>query len=209
MKNKGLFVVFEGCDGSGKTTLINNIVKRLRQEKISVCQTREPGGCLVSEKIRDIIVNNEIDAKTECLLFAAARNEHLLNTIIPALNEGKIVLCDRFVYSSIAYQKYARNLDDFVINVNDWILNKITPDIIIYLDLPPAIGLQRIYNNRHVEVNRLDQESLTFHQKVYDAYQLIFKNNHLVKTIDASKQPEIVFNEAYNIIKTTLGQNNE
>lgn len=202
-KRKGLFIVLEGGDGTGKTTQAK-LIKEYLESKYnkSVILTREPGGVDTAEMIRDIILTQDIDPMTEALLFASARREHLVKKVIPALEEGKIVVCDRFLYSSLAYQGYARNLGiENVYNINAYAVDDCLPDLTIMLDLNAKDGINRIFNNRTSEVNRLDKEGLDFHTKVREGYKIVsdMYNEELVK-VDASKTIEGVFEE----IKTIL-----
>lgn len=142
-------------------------------------RTREPGGIEIAEQIRNIILNpshTKMDGRTEALLYAAARRQHLVEKVIPALEEGKIVLCDRFVDSSLAYQGYARGLGiDEVWLINQFAIQNRMPDLTLFLDLPPERGLERITNNGDREQNRLDLEALSFHKKVYEAYMMLME----------------------------------
>lgn len=200
MMNKGLFITFEGGEGCGKTTLIKNLYNHYSNH-YDVLLTREPGGCEVSEKIRDVIINYDMDAKTECLLFAASRHEHILQTIKPALATNKMILCDRFVDSSISYQGYGRGLQvEDVININNWILENIKPDVIFYLQLDPQLGIKRIQEQRSDENNRLDQEALSFHQKVKHGFDETLLKKDNVYVIDASQNPEQILEEAIKVI---------
>jgi len=169
----GLFVTFEGGEGSGKTTLINRLYNEMSIDDYAVIKTREPGGSIISEQIRNIILdvkNKEMDFRTEALLYAASRRQHLTQVILPALKDGKSVLCDRFVDSSLAYQGYARGLGiKEVYRLNLYATEGIMPDITIYIDIVPQEGLNRI-NNAKREVDRLDLEDYSFHSKVRDGY---------------------------------------
>ena len=175
MKQQGLFITFEGPEGAGKTTVISTLYNRLKAEGRQVILTREPGGIEIAEKIRTIILDNnhtEMDAKTEALLYAAARRQHLVEKVIPALNNGTIVLCDRFIDSSLAYQGYARNLNvDDVLLINQFAIENTMPDLTVFFDINPEEGLARINKNNEREKNRLDKESINFHQKVYEGYK--------------------------------------
>lgn len=172
----GKFITVEGLDGSGKTTMIEYIKSYLESFDKRVVITREPGGVDVSEKIRNIILNEKIDAKTECLLFAASRREHILNKIIPEIEKGSIVICDRFLDSSIAYQAYGRGLDlENVKNINSYILENITPDITFYFDVDISVGLSRIKNRK--DNNQMDNEKKEFYFNVKKGYDIIAEEN--------------------------------
>lgn len=209
MVQKGVFITFEGPEGAGKTTVIAELYNRLKDEGRDVILTREPGGIRIAEKIRNIILDNnhqEMDAKTEALLYAAARRQHLAEKVMPALREGSIVLCDRFVDSSLAYQGHGRGLGiDEVLSINEFAIGDTIPDLTIFFDIDPEIGLARIMKNDEREQNRLDKESINFHQKVYEGYQEIIRRypNRIVKT-DASRSKLEVTENVWEIICTRL-----
>lgn len=194
----GFFVTFEGTDGAGKTSVLRALEAKLKQAKVDYLRTREPGGDPIAEKIRQVILDQEataMDPRTEALLYAAARRQHLVATILPALAQGKVVLCDRFVDSSLAYQGAGRHLGvKEVKTINEFATDGLRPDLTIYLDIAPKLGLERIKQNRQDEVNRLDQEALTFYEDVYQAYQKLAQHEpeRIVK-IDATKSlPEVI-----------------
>lgn len=206
---KGLFIVFEGGEGSGKSTAIDTIYNWLIENNINCIKTREPGGIKISEDIRQIILdkkNTKMDARTEALLYAAARRQHLVEKIIPALEEDCIVLCDRFIDSSLAYQGYARGLGiDEIMSINKFAIEGYMPDISILFDIDPKIGLHRINDNDSREINRLDLEKLDFHEKVREGYGIIYsKNKNRIIKIDAEQTKEEVVNEVKDIIMCTL-----
>lgn len=175
---KGLFISFEGTEGSGKTTLIENILKHYTEKGYNVIKTREPGGSKIAEDIRNVILdvnNTNMDCITEALLYAASRRQHLTEKVIPYLDKGYIVLCDRFIDSSLAYQGYARGIGiEKVYQVNQVATNGLLPDVTIYVDVHPEVGLSRIKKNNREE-NRLDLEKIEFHNKVYEGYNQIAK----------------------------------
>ena len=166
-----MFITFEGGEGSGKTSVIKAISKLLDQNNIPHITTREPGGSIVAEKIRNLLLDKEntnLSGKTEALLFAASRVQHLDDVILPALKENKIVLCDRYLDSSLAYQGYARGLGiDAVLKANHFALEHL-PNYTFYIDVNPELGLQRASNRG--ALNRLDLETLEFHKKVREGY---------------------------------------
>ena len=209
MELKGVFITFEGPEGAGKTTVIAELYNRLKDEGRNVLLTREPGGIRIAEKIREIILDNnhqEMDAKTEALLYAAARRQHLMEKVMPALCEGAIVLCDRFVDSSLAYQGYGRGLGiDEVLSINEFAIGGTMPDLTIFFDVDPEVGLARIMKNDEREQNRLDKESVDFHHKVYQGYQEIIRRypNRIVKTDASLSQVEVTEN-VWKIICTQL-----
>jgi len=203
MLKKGLFITFEGPDGSGKTTVSTKVYEKLQAKGYDVIYTREPGGSDIAEQIRGIILdskNTAMDAKTEALLYAASRRQHLVEKVIPALNKHKIVICDRFVDSSLVYQGIARNIGiDSVFAINKFAIDEYMPDLTIYLNITASKGLERIINRKNKD--RLDQEALAFHQAVENGYQKIiemFKERyHLV---DADQNITKVVNDSYDII---------
>ncbi|MDL2292326.1 dTMP kinase [Acholeplasma sp. OttesenSCG-928-E16] len=166
-----MFITFEGGEGTGKTTIIKTISRRIEELGHKVITTREPGGSIVAEQIRNVILdpnNDSIKAHTEALLYAASRAQHIDEVIKPALEDERIVLCDRYLDSSLAYQGYARGLGyDYVLKVNDY-ATKFLPDLTFYIDLDPQIGLDRIVNR--VQKDRLDLEEVSFHQLVRKGY---------------------------------------
>lgn len=205
MVQKGVFITFEGPEGAGKTTVIKELYTRLKNEGKDVVLTREPGGIPISEKIRSIILDNEhqeMDARTEALLYAAARRQHLVEKVIPALEAGSIVLCDRFVDSSLAYQGYARGLGiDEVFSINQFAIDGTMPDLTVFFDITPEEGLARISSNDEREQNRLDNENIEFHKNVYEGYQSLILRypDRIIKT-DASLPKEVVAENVWKII---------
>ena len=206
---KGFFIVFEGGEGSGKSTILEKIYNWLINENKDVIKTREPGGIRIAEQIREIILsseNDKLDGKTEALLFAASRRQHLVEKVIPALEEGKIVLCDRFIDSSLAYQGYARGYGiDEIYKINSFAIDDCKPDLTILFDIEPSIGLDRIKRNSSREVNRLDKEKIEFHNKVREGYHEVLKTNKNMVKIDASKSIDEVFEVVKGIILKHIG----
>lgn len=176
----GKFITFEGGEGSGKTTVLSRLSEIMMQQDIPFTVTREPGGIEIAEKIRTIILdpaNTAMDGRTEALLYAAARRQHLAEKVIPALRQGIHVFCDRYIDSSLAYQGHARGLGiDHILSVNSFATEGKMPDRTFYLDIEPEKGLARIEANQGREVNRLDLEGLNFHHKVREGYHLIAKS---------------------------------
>lgn len=167
---KGYFITFEGGDGAGKSTQINLLKDSLTAAGYDVVLTREPGGTQISEKIRDLILdpaNSEMDDMTEAFLYAAARSQLVKQLIKPALEEGKVVICDRFVDSSIAYQGFGRGLGDAVGVINTYAVDGCMPDMTILLRLDPEKGSRRIADREH---DRIEQASDDFHKRVYEGY---------------------------------------
>ncbi len=209
MKKKGYFITSEGPEGAGKTTVMQLLGSRLKDEGYEVLMTREPGGIKISEEIRNIILDREhimMDSRTEALLYAAARRQHLVEVILPALNEGKIVICDRFIDSSLAYQGFARGIGvEEIYSINQFAIGDTMPDKTIYFDIEPSIGLARINAHLEREKNRLDVESLSFHEKVREGYlMLLDKYPERFVSIDASKEVEEVLEEVYLATKKEL-----
>ncbi|MCY1591284.1 dTMP kinase [Staphylococcus pettenkoferi] len=196
------FITFEGPEGSGKTTVIREITQRLESEGWEVVVTREPGGVKTGEDIRKILLEGEaIDDRSEALLFAASRREHLVNKVLPALREGKVVLCDRYIDSSLAYQGYARGIGvEEVCSINEFAINGLYPDLTLYLDIRASVGIQRINDNQRTQ-NRLDREKLDFHEKVVEGYRQIIHNEpNRFAVINAEQSIEEVVNSAYESI---------
>jgi dTMP kinase len=203
--DRGLFIVFEGGEGSGKSTILEKIYSWMKDKKIQCIKTREPGGIKISEDIRSIILdpsNTSMDGRTEALLYAAARRQHLVEKVIPALNSGRIVLSDRFIDSSLAYQGFARGLGiNEIYEINKFAVGEYIPDLSILFDLEPEEGLNRINKNKEREINRLDLETIEFHKKVREGYSILLKDSkHKIVKIDASKSIEEVFETVKNII---------
>ncbi|WP_338450448.1 dTMP kinase [Niallia oryzisoli] len=200
---KGVFITIEGPEGAGKTTIIELLMEKLNSEGYPAISTREPGGIEIAEKIRSVILDKEnkaMDARTEALLYAAARRQHLVERVLPAINNGYIVICDRFIDSSLAYQGYARGLGiDEVYAINQFAIEEMMPDVTLYFDIDPKIGLERINQDKGREINRLDLESFEFHRKVREGYHLLCKRfpNRIIE-IDASQSIEAVYEHVAN-----------
>lgn len=204
-----MFITFEGPDGSGKSTIIKKVYEKLINDGFDIVLTREPGGTPIAEKIRDIILDNSnvaLDARTEALLYAASRRQHLVEKIRPALIEGKIVLCDRFLDSSLAYQGGGRNLGvQNVLNINLFATENTYPDLTLFFDIDPELGLKRVSQDKKRVADRLDNENENFHEKVYSTFkEIVNTNSQRIITIDASKSIEEVTECAYRTIKEKL-----
>ena len=209
-----LFVTIEGVEGCGKTTIGKLIVEKLINDGYEVIYTREPGGIEIAEQIRKVILdvnNTNMDPRTEALLYAASRRQHLIEKIVPAIKNNKIIICDRFVDSSLAYQGHARGLGiDNVYEINKFAIDTLMPDLTLLFDLDPKLGLERISANKLREVNRLDLEQLDFHTLVREGFLIIQdREPNRVKKVDASKTVEEVFNDAYSLIKAALKEKHE
>ena len=187
---RGLFISIEGPDGSGKSTQIENIKKFFEDKNIEIVFTREPGGTAIGERIREIILDNsfkEMDPMTEAMLYAASRAQHVAQVIGPALEAGKVVVCDRFVDSSLAYQGFGRELGDAVEVINSYAIGPYMPDVTFLMKLDPNEGKHRIQENRDTQ-DRLEHEKLAFHRKVYKGYlELEKRYPDRILGIDASR----------------------
>lgn len=204
-----MFITLEGPEGSGKTTAVEFAVNKLLEMGYEIVRTREPGGTIISEQIRNVILdkaNTAMDARTEALLYAASRRQHLVEKIWPALKAGKIVICDRYLDSSLAYQGGARELGiEEVLKVNLFATENTWPDLTLLFDIDPIIGLSRISSNNQREVNRLDLEKLDFHKKVRATFlKLARQYPERYAIIDASKSREEVANATLDAILSRL-----
>ena len=204
-----MFITLEGPEGSGKTSVMKEVIARLRKEGFVIEETREPGGTPIAEQIRQVILqkeNTKLDPRAEALLLAASRRQNLVEKIWPALKAGKIVICDRFIDSSLAYQGGARGLGiEPVLNINLFATESSYPQLTLLFDIPPELGLKRIAANANREINRLDLEQLSFHQKVRDTYLALakrFKDRFIV--IDASLPLATVIENTYKAIHQRL-----
>lgn len=205
---KGRFITIEGGEGAGKSTVIAKLYEALRSRGVDVLLTREPGGIDIAEKIREIILNpahTAMDERTEALLYAAARRQHLAEKVLPALAAGKLVLCDRFIDSSLAYQGHARGLGiDAVYEINRFAVGDCMPELTLFFDVKPETGLARINKARGREVNRLDLEDIRFHHRVREGYQLVMaREPERFVVIDAEQPMEQVYESA---LRALLGR---
>lgn len=194
---KPLVISIEGGDGAGKSTVIEQIAVYFQNLSLPFIITREPGGVRISEQIRNITLDKnlpEMDVRTEALLFAAARRQHLVEKVKPAVKQGKLVIIDRFVDSSMVYQGYVRGIGiDEVYNMNLFATEGFLPDLTLYLDVDPKIGLDRIAQNPDREINKLDLEGLHFHERVREGYlSLVERFPKRIVTIDANQSVEEV-----------------
>lgn len=188
MVPKGIFITLEGPDGSGKSTQVENIKEFFTKAGRDVVVSREPGGTPISEKLRGIVLDedhSEMDDVTEMFIYAAARAQHVAEKIKPALESGAVVVCDRFVDSSIAYQGYGRGLGDQVEEVNRYATSGLEPNVTFFMDLDPEIGRSRIGKDVR---DRLEQQKMDFHYRVYEGYKaLAAKYPERIMRIDAAK----------------------
>ncbi len=204
MNTRGKFITFEGCDGCGKSTQLKMFNDYLTQNNIPHIFTREPGGGKISEAIREILLsgkNMEMTDECEALLYAASRVQHLSDRVEPALKEGKLVICDRYVDSSFAYQAYARGLGvDFIGKINAFALTNYRPDVTIFIDLTPEAAFLRKHGAD--ENDRLEQAGMAFHKKVYAGYkQLAQDEPERIVCVDGNKTPDGVFADVLEALK--------
>ena len=204
-----MFITLEGPEGSGKTTAVETAVNKLMEMGYQIVRTREPGGTPIAEQIRNVILdknNTAMDPRTEALLYAASRRQHLVEKVWPALKEGKIVICDRYLDSSLAYQGGARGLGvDNILNINLFATENTWPDLTLLFDIKPEIGLERIAKNANREVNRLDLEKIEFHNKVRQTFLDLSKRYpERFVVIDASQSREKVAEDTLQAILSRL-----
>ncbi len=204
---KPLFITFEGPDGSGKTTISQAVYHKLIENGIDAVYTREPGGIDIAEQIRSVILdpkNTAMDKKTEALLYAASRRQHLVEKVLPALEKGQVVVCDRFIDSSLAYQGVGRQIGiDSVYAINEFAIEGHFPDATIFLKLDAKDGLDRISTRTFKD--RLDQEDLSFHTLVAKGYELVLeKYKDRMHIIDASLSIQEITDLSYAYIKGLL-----
>lgn len=205
----GLFITLEGPDGSGKSTASRMLVSYLRQKRHRVTLTREPGGTDISEKIRHIILdtkNSEMQDTTEALLYAASRAQHVGEKIIPAMEADRIVVCDRFVLSSLVYQGIGRGLGvDTIKKLNDFATTGLEPDMILFFDIDPKKALTR--KTKRSKADRLEEETIEFHRSVYEGYKsLLDMYGDRVCMIDASYSKKVVFEQVKNAVDNIIGE---
>src|SRR5699024_3390550 len=206
---QGHFITVEGEEESGKTTVLNFVYKELSALGYNVLVTREPGGIPIAEEIREVILdpnNIKMEKRTEALLYAAARRQHLIEVINPALERGQVVLCDRFIDSSLVYQGHARGIGmNEIMEINRFAIGDVFPELTLFFDIEPELGLARIEKNKQREKNRLDLEEITFHNQVYEGYQLLLnKYPKRIKRIDANKAINEVVTETIEKILIKL-----
>ena len=195
--SKGIFISLEGPDGAGKSSVLEALIPILEAKGQALVTTREPGGVAVAEKIRDVVLDpkhTEIDEKTELLLYIASRRQHLVERILPALDRGEMVLVDRFIDSSVAYQGFGRGLKVADIDwLNNFATDGLKPDLTLYFDIEAEEGLARIAKSKERGADRLDRESVEWHQRVREGYlSILEKEPNRVRKIDASQPLEKV-----------------
>ena len=206
----GYFITIEGGEGSGKTSVIKKVIELLNKDGYTnIVTSREPGGIKIATQIREVLLDKEntsMDPLTETFLFAASRRQHIVEKVLPELNNNAIFICDRFIDSSYVYQGIAGNVGlERVISINDIAIEGCVPNLTILFDVDPRIGLERINSNKDREVNRLDLASLSFHDKVREGYLSVAKRfNERIVVIDASKTFDEVVENVYNLIRSKL-----
>lgn len=202
---KGLFISVEGSDGSGKSTQIENIKHFFKDKGMDIVFTREPGGTPIGEMLREIILDRdlkEMSDMTEALLYAAARAQHVSQVIKPALEDGKIVICDRFVDSSIAYQGYGRGLGEPVAVINGFAIDGCMPDVTFLMKMDPRVGRRRI---REEQQDRLEMEADDFHIRTFEGYlELERRYPERIVSIDASRSIEEIKLDIYSKLEELL-----
>lgn len=203
----GKFIVFEGPDGSGKTTIIKKVKELLENKDYSISYYREPGGTQISEKIRSIIIDNEnymMDPKTEALLFASSRAQLVAEKILPDLKEGKIVICDRFVMSSLLYQGLGRSLGiENIKMINDFATGDLKPDLTLFFNIDYKTALER--KRANFSPDRLENEDFSFHKTIFDGYLKmadLYKDE--IRKVDARKSINDLTEDVINIIYQLL-----
>lgn len=204
--NRGLLITLEGPDGSGKTTQIELLERYLKKKGYEVIKTREPGGTAISEKIRDIILDNEnseMCGMCEALLYAASRAQLTSEVLKPALQEGKMVICDRFVHSSIVYQGIGRELgQDRIKYINEAALDGLEADLTIMLTIPYEEGLKRKYKQK--ELDRLENSGNDFHKKVFQGYLEISRKCDKIKVVDANNHIEEIHADIIKLVEQLI-----
>ena len=208
--SKGFLVSLEGPEGAGKTSVLEALIPILEDRGVEVLTTREPGGVLIGEKIREVILDpshTEMDPKTELLLYIASRRQHLVEKVLPALAAGKLVIMDRFIDSSVAYQGFGRGLDKEAIDwLNEFATDGLKPDLTLYFDIEVEEGLARIAANSDREINRLDMEGLDLHRKVRQGYlSLLEKEADRIVKSDASLPLDQVIANTQQLLFDRMG----
>ncbi len=204
---KGLFLTFEGGEGAGKSTIIDRLYVRLSNLGLDVVKTKEPGGTPLGSLVRNLLLHldEKMSSKSELFLYLADRSQHVETVILPALDAGKIVLCDRYTDSTIAYQGAARSFDlELMKQYCNFATSSLTPDYTFFLDVDPKVGIARA-KKQSAGFDRIEEEDISFHQKVYQAYQnLIQKEEKRFLVVDASQKPDDVFHLSIEKLRPIL-----
>lgn len=212
---KGLFITLEGPDGSGKTTQIAKVAEYIKKQNIDFIQTREPGGTRISDKIRSLILDpehKEMHDLTEVLLYAASRAQHVHEKILPALKEGKVVLCDRFVDASLAYQGFGLGVgEEPVLQINNIATSGLVPDRSYFVDVSPEVGRERMKARYGTEnLDRIEQKDLMYHERVREGFSHIFSRQaDRIVRINGEQNPEAVFEEIAKDLDKLLSNHKE
>lgn len=203
---RGWFVVFEGLDGSGKTTQAMKLTQYLRERGCEAVTVEEPGGTPVGERIREILLNTEeeLEPLTELLLYEASRHQLVRRVIEPALSRGEIVICQRYAYSSLAYQGYGRELPlEWIEELSERATGGLRPDVVVWLDLPAEEGLKR--RRRERGLDRMEGEGLEFLRRVERGYRELARRRSEIVRVDATRGPEEVFGEVLKVLTERKG----
>ncbi|NPV60251.1 MAG: dTMP kinase [Actinobacteria bacterium] len=205
---RSLFITFEGVEGSGKTTQMNMLHAHLLRMKVDVVATHEPGGTRIGEEIRRIILDpafKEMHPMTETILYAADRAQHFYEVIKPALDQGKVVLCDRYIDSTLAYQGVARRIGmEGVQNLNEWVTDDHYPDVTFLLEIPFRVGLKRLMERKRV-LDRIESEAQAFHEQVQEAYKTLAKfYPHRIVVLNGVDKPENIHHRVMQVVTPLL-----
>lgn len=193
--------MLEGIEGAGKTTIIQLLKEHYENNGVDIITTREPGGVYSAEAIRKNIMDFPLDKKTELLLFLAARREHLTNKVLPLIEKGKIIICDRFIYSTIAYQGYGRGIEvDKIIDFNNFVLDGLQPDLIFYIDISIETSINRKSRMNDCDLNRLDKETIEFYKRVRSGYEAIYKSSNSIYRINGEESINEIVKKIVKII---------
>jgi dTMP kinase len=213
----GLFITFEGCEGCGKSTQADRLVERLRSMQVRVLNTREPGGTRTGDLIREILQHDRckeaLFSEAETLLFAGSRAQLVRQVIVPALEAGECVICDRFTDSTIAYQGYGRGLDiDSIVSMNSFASGSAVPDVTFLLDVDLRVGFERLHKRllaTGAVQDRIESENLAFHERVRKGYQDLARRYHeRFRIIDASRDEETIAADIWNIVSGCMARLN-
>ncbi len=195
------FIVFEGCEGVGKSTQLRFLQEYLEKTGQAAVFTREPGGTPLAEEIRQLILTRPMSAETEAALFAAARCDHIDNFILPSLKEGKLVVCDRYIDSSLAYQAYARGLgEEFILKMNDYAVRTCMPEAVVILDLNPLESWRR-KKGKVIENDRIESETDAFHLAVYEGYKKLAAKSDRYLCVESNVDKRVTAQNVLNALR--------